>query len=74
MSEAVDALVSWGFRDGALDRIESSAFMDNIASRRIRAKLGFAEGEAGMLHSPARNGTAPSIDLSLDRQDWTPTP
>jgi len=45
--------------------------MDNLASRRIHAKLGFREGEAANLHAPVRAAAAPSITLSLTREDWT---
>jgi len=74
MSEAVNALLAWGFGPGGLDRIESSAFMDNIASRRIHAKLGFVEGAETTLTSSVRDGPAPGILMSLIRQDWTPIP
>ncbi len=74
MSEAVGALVAWGFGPGGLDRIESSAFLDNLASRRIHAKLGFAEGAETVLPSPARGRSDPGILLSLTREDWTPIP
>ena len=63
-----------GFRENGLDRTGSSTFMNTIARRRIYQKPGFAEGDTATLHSPARNAPAPSITLSLDRQDWTPIP
>ena len=68
------ARVVQGFRKGGLDRTGPSTFMNTIARRRIHQKPGFAEGDTATLHSPARDAPAPSITLSLDRQDWTPIP
>jgi len=74
MSEVVRTVITWAFDEGGLDRIESSAFMDNIASRRLHAKFGFTEGEGALLDAPARGEPAPTVTFSLSREDWTPTP
>ncbi len=71
MSEAVAALVGWGFRENGLREITSEAFEENIGSRRIHSALGFVEHDRHMAYSVARGEDVPACYLSLSREDWT---
>lgn len=43
MREALAAVFAWGFQTLGLNRIEAQVHEDNAASRRLLARLGFAE-------------------------------
>lgn len=43
MTEAIDAIVDFGFRDMELQRVEALVMPENVASARLLRKLGFTE-------------------------------
>lgn len=51
-TRAVDAVISWAFRDATLHRIELRAGVGNAASNRIAGKLGFSH--RGVIRESAR--------------------
>lgn len=69
-SEAVGAVIALAF--GKLDKpcLISDCFADNLASRRVLAKMGFIEGGHGTMQSVARGCEVPSVSLALTRDDW----
>ena len=71
-TEAARALVAHGFDELGLDRVVGHHFVENPASGRVLAKLGFAEmAYAAPQTCAARGGEAlPTRALSLTREAW----
>lgn len=64
-TEAGRAVLAHGANDLGLATLHSSCFVDNPASQRVLAKLGFAETGRGEAGSVARGANAPTIFYSL---------
>ncbi len=62
MTEAVGALVPFAFDHFATDRILSSVFPGNDASRRVLERCGFSPCGRGVFPAPARGGDR-EVDL-----------
>lgn len=70
MTEALSAVLDYGFRAMDLNRVEALTFPANAASRRLLARLGFTE--EGLLREYECYGDVPQ-DLAiygLLRRDW----
>ena len=71
MSLALSAVLGFGFEQMALNRVEALVFTENVASRQLLEKLGFA-GD-GVLREYERVGGR-FVDMamySLLRREWT---
>jgi len=65
-TEAGKAMLGIARHAMGLERLRSSHFVDNPASGRVLAKLGFRPTGEAMLHSIARGVEAPCVTLDLD--------
>lgn len=65
--EAARAVVAHGFTEGGLTAMSSSHFIDNPASARVIAHLGFQQAGRERLWSPARGVDVDAITYWLDR-------
>ncbi|MEL7544684.1 MAG: GNAT family protein, partial [Pseudomonadota bacterium] len=55
----------------AVDAVVASVFLDNPASARVLAKLGFVESGRGAGWSRARGDSAiPEVRMRLTREQW----
>ncbi len=71
VSEAAEAVVSYGFKTLGLPVIYSSALEENTASLRILGKLGFQELERGVSVPRSREGKKlANVSLSLTQEQW----
>ncbi len=70
MTEAVSAVLGFGFETLDVPRIHSGCLADNPASLRVHLKLGFAVTGGNVLHCCARNAELPHTCLALTRADW----
>lgn len=70
MSEALDTIIAWGFREMALNRIEAQAHAENTASLKLLQKLGFVQ--EGCLREVAYWGGRHHdlVQLSLLAAEW----
>jgi len=66
----VRAVLEEGFADSSLDIVTSDAFLDNLASRRVLEKAGFAFGEEFDQFCPARGEMVRAIRCAMDRDRW----
>lgn len=69
-SEAVKALVGTVFSLTRANRILANSRANNIASRRVLEKSGFAFVDTGLDFLPARGGLHPCDRFQLDRKTW----
>ncbi|MCI0465674.1 MAG: GNAT family N-acetyltransferase [Beijerinckiaceae bacterium] len=69
-SEAVKALIDTVFRVTMTNCIFANSRVQNIASRRVLEKTGFAFVDAGLDFLPARGGMHPCDRFRLDRRTW----
>ncbi len=71
MQEALKSVISWGFREMALNRIEAQTHPDNAKSIALLGRLGFAE--EGRLRQAAYWASRyhDMLQFSLLRSDWT---
>lgn len=70
ISRAAGAAVDNAFVTLEHWEIEASIWADNVASRRVLARLGFQLVLTEMVHSKARNIATPSETLNLTRARW----
>lgn len=71
MTEAVRALTAMAFRLTAVERLESTIFQDNPASRRVLKKAGFALSGSVLQPMPVRGNVLPVDTFALSRQTWS---
>ncbi|MGH6835172.1 MAG: GNAT family N-acetyltransferase [Methylocella sp.] len=69
-SEAVKALADTVFSLTQANQIFANSRVDNIASRRVLEKTGFAFVDTGLDFLPARGGLHPCDRFQLDRKTW----
>jgi len=69
-SEAVKALADTVFSLTRSNRILANSRANNIASRRVLEKTGFAFVDTGLDFLPARGGLHPCDRFQLDRKNW----
>jgi RimJ/RimL family protein N-acetyltransferase len=69
-SEAVKALADTVFSLTRANRILANSRANNIASRRVLEKTGFAFVDSGLDFLPARGGLHPCDRWQLDRKTW----
>jgi len=69
-SEAVKALADTVFSLTRANRILANSRIDNIASRRVLEKTGFAFVDIGLDLLPTRGGLHPCDRFQLDRRAW----
>lgn len=71
MSEALQSVLSWGFDNMALNRVEVLIHPDNLASLKLAKNLGFIE--EGRLRQVGfwRGQFHDMLQLSLLRSDWS---
>lgn len=69
-SEAVKALADTVFCLTRANRILANSRANNIASRRVLEKTGFAFVDTGLDFLPARGGLHPCDRFQLDRKRW----
>lgn len=69
-SEAMRALVHFGFVDLEIPHMKSSALKSNTASRNIFERLGFEMTGEGESQSKAYEGSKPSVKYALDRMAY----
>lgn len=72
-TEAVGILVRRAFDHFPHDVVGAGVFVDNSASRRVLAKLGFLEAGRGATQSLSRGVAVPTIDMQLTRERWRAT-
>lgn len=72
MSEAVAAVIAYGFHELKLHRIEALAGASNIPSLRILEKFGFQKEGLLREHWQMPNGFENSLVFSLLRKEYTP--
>lgn len=66
-TEAGRAIVRHAFQEGDVERLTSSHFVDNPASGRVLAKLGFEANGRGRIWSSAREREVMAVLLDLTR-------
>lgn len=66
-TEAAGAVVHHAFTTGAIETLTSSHFVDNPASGRVLAKLGFEPTGLGRIWSQARGAEVVAVLLTLGR-------
>lgn len=69
-TEAANAVLGFGFGWLGLAGISARRFVENEASGRVLAKLGFVETGRGLIACVARNAEVPNVDLELTRDLW----
>jgi len=69
-TEAVKALANTVFSLTRASRIHANSRVNNIASRRVLEKAGFAFVDTGLDLLPARGGLHPCDRFQLDRKTW----
>ena len=69
-TEAVKALAGTVFSLTRANRILANSRVDNLASRRVLEKTGFAYVGTGLDPLPARGGLHPCDRFQLDRKTW----
>jgi ribosomal-protein-alanine N-acetyltransferase len=70
-TEAARAILEFGFGWLGLAGIGSQHYVENEASGRVLAKLGFVETGRGLHPCLARNAEIPGVELELTRDSWT---
>lgn len=68
--EAASALIDWHFEGCETESIRSSAHHNNIASLRLKAKLGFVATGREMRFSQALQHNVEHVTTALSRADW----
>ena len=68
-TEAGAALLEEAFTAG-LQAVTAGVYIDNLASRRVLEKLGFAKTGSGEGFCPARGAVVPECRMRLLRTDW----
>lgn len=71
-TEAASALITYGFAKAGFDMLTCCHFADNLASRRVIAKLGFTSTGSCSCWCEARRVKAPAEQYELVRRDWRP--
>lgn len=69
-TEAVQRIISWGFKEMGLNRIQADAMVHNEASARVLEKLGFAEEGLQRQGGYWRNEFHDLRYFGLLRRDW----
>ena len=72
--EAIGALVDYAFRTYLSERIGAGVFRDNIGSRRLLEKLGFADMGGKSIHSRSRAGDVEAVEMQITRATWAARP
>lgn len=67
-TEAVAAVIRHAFTEGGFDRLTSSHFVDNPASARVLAKLGFEASGRCPIRSEARGEDVEAVTYVLTRE------
>lgn len=70
-TEAASALIDWHFAGTDSDVIRSSAHHNNVASLRLKAKLGFVTTGREMRFSQALQHNVEHVTTELTRSAWT---
>jgi RimJ/RimL family protein N-acetyltransferase len=69
-TEAVRAVIDYGFATAGLDAVAASCRVNNAASRRVIEKCGFQWTGAGLLRLRALKASVPVDRFRLDRRTW----
>ena len=69
-SEAVKSFIDVVFSLTRARRILANSRVENVASRRVLEKTGFAFVDTGLDYLPARGGLHPCDRFQLDRKSW----
>jgi len=69
-TEATRAVLRWHFGDGPGDDVTAGHFLDNAASARVLAKLGFRPAGPRRIPCRARGQDMDSMGMRLTRADW----
>lgn len=73
VSEAVAAVLGYGFTALKLQRMIAGPFVDNAASIRLLEKLGFTANGAGTRPCLAAGNPMPSVEMVLMAKTWRGT-
>lgn len=68
--EAASALIDWHFDGTGAENIRSSAHHNNVASLKLKAKLGFVMTGKEMRFSHALQHNVQHVTTALSRADW----
>ena len=68
--EAASALIDWHFDGTGAETIRSSAHHNNVASLKLKAKLGFVATGREMRFSQALQHNVEHVTTALSRADW----
>jgi RimJ/RimL family protein N-acetyltransferase len=68
--EAASALIDWHFEGSEAQTIRSSAHHNNVASIKLKAKLGFVMTGKEMRFSQALQHNVEHVTTALSRADW----
>lgn len=71
LTEAATAAIDWWFGEGAATTLHASHYDDNLASRHVLDKLGFAVHGPCLRRSRALNQDVVSTRMTLHRGLWT---
>lgn len=69
-SEAIKSFIDVVFSLTRARRILANSRIENLASRRVLEKTGFAFADTGLDYLPARGGSHPCDRFHLDRKSW----
>lgn len=69
-SEAIKSFIDVVFSLTRARRILANSRIENLASRRVLEKTGFAFADTGLDYLPARGGLHPCDRFQLDRKSW----
>ena len=69
-TEAIGALVDFGFRTYPAERVGAGVFADNPASRRLLEKLGFVAMRPSSCHCRSRGCEVETVDMQITRAEW----
>jgi RimJ/RimL family protein N-acetyltransferase len=70
-TEAIGALVHFGFRTYPAERIGGGVFHDNARSRGLLEKLGFAAVGKGSTYCRSRGVKVETVDMQITRSAWS---
>lgn len=68
--EAASALIDWHFEGTGAEKIRSSAHHNNVASLKLKTKLGFVATGKEMRFSQALQHNVEHVTTELSRADW----
>lgn len=70
-TEAIGALVDYGFRAYPAERVGAGVFADNPASRGLLEKLGFVAMRPSSCHCRSRGCEVETVDMQITRSAWS---